>query len=314
MANCRRVSPRTVTSCFHVLLECTLSTNFGRLAGRENHQFWGFHADGVSDNRRGHGLKTKAIDVDGHTLDAYGPVVALAELANAQGGDDIIAKMKRVAEAASACEYAMFGMQVQSRHLPEMLQIVVRDYPEDFSQWYFEKGMVMRDPTVAHCQVSTEALVWSHRMYSPQNIELYEEAQAAGLGYGLSVAYHESGEIKSMMSFARDKPFTDRELKFHVSLAQVTIACAHLAAKRTAIPALVEAVRGRLTRREVSCLELLCEGKSNGVIAQLLNVSEATVDFHLRNLYAKLKVTSRYQAVAAGLILLQSPATPAPAK
>jgi LuxR family quorum-sensing transcriptional regulator LasR len=245
------------------------------------------------------------VEVDGSRLEVFGPVVALAELANANGGEDIIAKMKRVAAAASTCEHAMFGMQVASRYLPETLQLVVRDYPAGFSQWYFESGMVMHDPTVAHCQRTMEALVWTPQMYTPESMPLYEEARAAGLEYGISVAYHESGEVKSMISFARDRPFDERELKYHVALAHTTIACAHLAAKRTAIPQLVESLRGKLTPREQWCMELLCEGKSNSVMAQLMGISEATVEFHLRNLYDKLKVTTRYQAMAAGLQLLQ---------
>lgn len=247
----------------------------------------------------------RSLEVDGSRLEVFGPVVALAELANAQGGDDIIAKMKRVADAASACDYAMFGMQVSSRYLPETLQLVVRDYPDAFSQWYYAQGMIAHDPTVAHCQTSTQALVWTPEMYPEGASELYERSQAAGLGYGLSLALHESGEVKSMISFARDKPFDARELHYHIALAQATIACAHMAAKRTAIPALVDAFRGKLTGRELSCLELLCEGKSNSVMAQLLRISEGTVEFHLRNLYDKLKVTTRYQAMAAGLQLLQ---------
>ena len=52
-----------------------------------------------------------------------------------------------------------------------------------------------------------------------------------------------------------------------------------------------------LTRREKEVLELLCKGKSYKVIAENLYVSPNTVRFHLKNIYKKLHVNSKYEAV-----------------
>jgi len=53
-----------------------------------------------------------------------------------------------------------------------------------------------------------------------------------------------------------------------------------------------------LTEREEAVLALAAEGKSNAQIAAVLNLSENTVKFHLRNLYTKLGVTNRTEAAA----------------
>jgi DNA-binding NarL/FixJ family response regulator len=53
-----------------------------------------------------------------------------------------------------------------------------------------------------------------------------------------------------------------------------------------------------LTRREGQVLELLAAGLTNAQIAKRLNVSANTVASHLKNLYSKLQVASRSQAVA----------------
>jgi DNA-binding NarL/FixJ family response regulator len=53
-----------------------------------------------------------------------------------------------------------------------------------------------------------------------------------------------------------------------------------------------------LTDREEAVLALVAEGKSNAQIAAALNLSENTVKFHLRNLFAKLGVTNRTEAAA----------------
>ena len=52
-----------------------------------------------------------------------------------------------------------------------------------------------------------------------------------------------------------------------------------------------------LSKRELEVAELLLQGKSNKQIALALGISEHTVEFHLKNIYAKLKVGSRAEAI-----------------
>lgn len=53
-----------------------------------------------------------------------------------------------------------------------------------------------------------------------------------------------------------------------------------------------------LSKRQQQVLDLLLEGRSNKQIALELGVSENTIEFHLRNIYAKLQVHSRTEAMA----------------
>jgi ATP/maltotriose-dependent transcriptional regulator MalT len=53
-----------------------------------------------------------------------------------------------------------------------------------------------------------------------------------------------------------------------------------------------------LTEREREVIGLVCAGLSNASIAEQLAVSEKTVKNHLNNLFAKLDVGSRTEAVA----------------
>lgn len=53
-----------------------------------------------------------------------------------------------------------------------------------------------------------------------------------------------------------------------------------------------------LTKRERTMLAALARGLTNKALADLLGVSVNTVKFHLRNLFEKLAVTNRAQAVA----------------
>ncbi len=52
-----------------------------------------------------------------------------------------------------------------------------------------------------------------------------------------------------------------------------------------------------LTRREVEILTLVVEGHSSKDVADILFISKRTVDFHLDNVYGKLKVRNKMQAL-----------------
>ena len=53
----------------------------------------------------------------------------------------------------------------------------------------------------------------------------------------------------------------------------------------------------RLTKRELEILSLIIEGHPSKLVAEKLYVSKRTVDFHLDNIYQKLHVTNRMQAL-----------------
>jgi DNA-binding NarL/FixJ family response regulator len=62
-------------------------------------------------------------------------------------------------------------------------------------------------------------------------------------------------------------------------------------------PATGESARIVLTRREASILDLIARGDSYGEVAKVLSVSVGTVQTHVKNIYGKLSVHSRGEAV-----------------
>ena len=61
----------------------------------------------------------------------------------------------------------------------------------------------------------------------------------------------------------------------------------------------VEKLRGeeRLTHREIEVLQMICRGLSNNEIAEKMFLSEKTVKNHLTNIFRKIGVSDRTQAV-----------------
>ncbi|HLV80872.1 MAG TPA: helix-turn-helix transcriptional regulator [Chthonomonadaceae bacterium] len=53
----------------------------------------------------------------------------------------------------------------------------------------------------------------------------------------------------------------------------------------------------RLTKREIEILSLVIEGHPSKKVAEMLFISKRTVDFHLDNIYEKLQVSNRMQAL-----------------
>jgi len=66
-----------------------------------------------------------------------------------------------------------------------------------------------------------------------------------------------------------------------------------------------------LTKREREVLALVAQGKRNRQIAELLTITEGTVEVHLHNIFQKLDVSTRTQAALVYMFnpgLAQAPA------
>jgi DNA-binding NarL/FixJ family response regulator len=74
-------------------------------------------------------------------------------------------------------------------------------------------------------------------------------------------------------------------------------ALGYLTAPRSHEPAFPE-----LTRREREVLELIAEGKSNSAVSARLGLAGNTVSNHISNIFAKLQVASRAEAIVRARI------------
>jgi LuxR family maltose regulon positive regulatory protein len=73
-----------------------------------------------------------------------------------------------------------------------------------------------------------------------------------------------------------------------------------MAEKAPLAPTLAQPLADPLTERELEVLHLLADGLSNKEIGDRLVIAPSTVKQHLKNIYGKLDVHSRTQAVARG--------------
>lgn len=184
---------------------------------------------------------------------------------------------------------------------------IASGYPAEWQKVYAQRHYIALDPTIGHCQKSTQALVWTDDLFeSTGSLDLLEEAKAHGVGFGLSVPVHEArGSVKSMISLARDKPLTDdpAETEQLIAAGKVLASCAHFAYRGLIAAEMSATPRPTLSPQESQCLRWVAMGKTSAEIGEIMCIAEPTVVFHIKHVMEKLDVKNRPQAIAVAFRL-----------
>ena len=183
--------------------------------------------------------------------------------------------------------------------------VVALDYPGDWVQYFSEQGFDQYDPvyeTATNCTVPfrwTDA-VWRSSL-SPRQIGILNQATDAGLHDGISVPIQSARGIPASCSVSIPKEGIDPAALHGIHLMALYF---HEAARRIASSPYKHAHPARiLTDRQRRCLEWAAQGKSDGVIGELLKISENTVKFHIKACLEKFGVATRAQAIVRALYL-----------
>jgi ATP/maltotriose-dependent transcriptional regulator MalT/DNA-binding response OmpR family regulator len=93
-------------------------------------------------------------------------------------------------------------------------------------------------------------------------------------------------------------PIADEPSDYMQQVVDALHSKSHKGHRSTAVAASPHLEIGELSERELQILRLVAKGLGNRDLAAQLFLSEATVKWHLRNIYAKLDVTNRSSAIA----------------
>jgi DNA-binding CsgD family transcriptional regulator len=187
--------------------------------------------------------------------------------------------------------------------------VMSSSFPVAWRQRYDSNNYIAIDPVVRHCWSESTAIEWRNVVYSEgKHGELermvMHEASEFGLRSGISIPLHGAGAEGCMLSLASQEPQADND-KYDEAGLQIIVHAMHDATKRIiAKSAAVTAPNiDNLSPREIECLSWTAKGKTSWAISRILDVSENTVIFHLRNAIKKLEVTNRSHAVAKAIAL-----------
>lgn len=198
-------------------------------------------------------------------------------------------------------DYAAFGLRLPYP-LSRPKTIVISNYPEQWKLKYLEQNYLEIDPTVAHGMRSIVPIVWSAAHEEKQ--EFWEDARSFGLVNGWSQSCRDHGGNVGMLTLSR----AEGGGLSAVELCAIGSKMVWLAQAAHVTLASLESYRvigppKSLSSREVSVLRWCGEGKTSSEIAEILRISERTVNFHINRAMQELNAANRTSAVVQAAIL-----------
>jgi len=201
-------------------------------------------------------------------------------------------------------EHFLYVVQVNVS-LTRPYHFIFSGYPKEWRARYDEQEYAKIDPAIHHCSKSVIPFLWDRQRFSSRSaIKLIGEAGEFGLATGASFSVHGSRGDSAMLSLATSRKSKESkgDVVAMMGNAQLLTCYLHEAIQRIVLskgPVPLNAVN--LTERERECLLWAAEGKTGGEVADILNISERTVVFHLHNAGRKLGVTNRQHAVSRAI-------------
>jgi DNA-binding CsgD family transcriptional regulator len=180
--------------------------------------------------------------------------------------------------------------------------IIHRGFPRPISQAYLDEGLGSFDPGPGFALARGVPMRWS-RMWEqiePDEKETFflDRMREIGLGDGYNFPVY--GPASRNGTIAAGRPVREDILDFvPVDEMHIVAQTAHMRLCRL-LPDRPP-LQKPLSARELEILDWVARGKSNSVIADILDLSGATVDTYLRRIYDKLDVSDRTSAAVRGV-------------
>jgi len=183
---------------------------------------------------------------------------------------------------------------------------IIRNYGDDWMQYYTEKGYADVDPVRKQVMLTSHPFLWDRLNASgsytdDQKVMMYE-AQDAGLRCGIGLGIHTPN--REIAGFGMASSDGTAEInKNIVSLVKAITTQFHSAYTEC------EKKHGQcqsqkiiqFTDIEKDILSYMRLGKTNDVIGEILNISTNTVKFHLRNIFTKLDLNNKSYAICKAI-------------
>ncbi len=180
---------------------------------------------------------------------------------------------------------------------------VAHNFPADWIDYYFSHKYERKDPVVLVAPETERPFLWSDldAAYSLDRaqITLMRQAAESGLKSGVGVPLHGPRNNVCLVTFAAGDGHPDPG----VQLPKLEVLAAQFHAAYSAIGRSENDRRSRvvLSIRERDCLQWIADGKSSREIGRVLNLSENTVNFHVKNALYKLEANTRTLAVVKAI-------------
>lgn len=231
-------------------------------------------------------------------LDAH-----VAALMSAVSAGELAARMTEAAQALGFDYVALVRhADLLGAASPEAaLELVA--YPEPWRTQLAARPDLRRDPVLAACRRTVAPFLWSELArlgpLSAAQRKVLAEAAACGLAEGFTVPVAAPGLTAGSCSYALapGRPLPRSELPAAHYLGCIGFE----AARRILAPVPSPPSTPRLSKRQLECVTLAAQGKSDWDIARLLGIARHTVHQHMEAAKRRYGVASRAQLVVRAL-------------
>jgi DNA-binding CsgD family transcriptional regulator len=225
----------------------------------------------------------------------------VSDLNNLTSDNDLLPIITKHANRYGA-ENFLFGSALYHnlKLYPEVC--IQTNYPEEWQQRYNKKEYFDIDLTVAHCKEKTTPIIWptEKKEISKVNKKMFSEASDFGITSGISFPCHSTLGEYGALAVSTSQRFRQSDLSKPENLYALQILSSSLfdimklrCRKESKI---------KLTEREKECLRWVVAGKTSWEIATIVNISERTVIFHIKNAASKMDTASRTSASLIALL------------
>ena len=178
-------------------------------------------------------------------------------------------------------------------------QIFTHNLSEDWQEIYFQRKFFNQDPILSAVSNTQSAVDWRSAVALSEGVsDDFKNLSQKYVGSdGLTILVKaETGS--TLLSFAMPKNTIDAENK---TLIEYIAPHIHEVFNRQGEHIRRSLWQPNLSKRELEVLNWAKEGKSNWDISLILTISERTVKFHFSNIFKKLEVLNRSQAIARAI-------------
>jgi len=246
------------------------------------------------------------MDVMASTFHSRNDLVKLLELAQlcikASSNRDEVDQV--IALARSIIPFSSLVVCLNNIHtldLSESRQLINYGYSEEWIELYFRRSFQLQDPVLLQAQCQDQAFVWQDSFgRSQQPTAEFHKLSRGFLGSnGLACAVNGRGNKGStLISMVLPDSLPAEE---YVGALDYLVPHLHEIFNRPGELNRCSLMAPDISRRELEVLQWAKEGKSNWDISHILSISERTVKFHFGNIFRKLDVINRSQAIAKAM-------------
>ena len=221
------------------------------------------------------------------------------EIAGLKTQFDVFRFMKRVTEAYRCRAFMVVNLpSLTSFELQS--NSVINNWPAELLTIYDQEGLLRNSPVLRRLRASTLPFAYDTATNTNRDdskvqisVSLFERFR---MGRSVCLPAHEASGARGAVILSGDREaFTPEEIK---DLCYIAI---HVFDRLAEIRSLDIRIVDALTDREIDCLNWTAAGKTSAEIAEILTLSEHTVNHYLNRATKKLDTVNRTQAVAKAL-------------